>query len=92
MLKAVIDDQWQPTASYPKIASFFSKGGTNMEKQLAPQLYGRTRLPEKLGISQRAADELIATKKIASLKIGRRRLVTEEAIAKFIHEQERAAR
>jgi hypothetical protein len=76
----------------PLVSKLFFKGRKIMETKLAPQLYGRTRLPEKLGISQRAVDELLATKQIASLKIGKRRLVTEEAIARFIRQREAAAR
>jgi len=62
-----------------------------VETKLAPQLHRREKVAEKLGISLRAADELILSKKLPSLKIGKRRLVSEEAIAKFIRQQELAA-
>jgi len=62
-----------------------------VETKQAPQLHRREKVAEKLGISLRAADELIATKKLPSLKIGKRRLVSEEAIARFIRQQEAAA-
>ena len=46
-----------------------------METKVAPQLYRREQVAEKLGISLRAADELILTKQLPSLKIGKRRPV-----------------
>jgi hypothetical protein len=63
-----------------------------VETKTAPKLYRREELAKKLGISLRGADELILTKQIASLKIGKRRLVSENAIATFISRQEAAAR
>ncbi len=62
------------------------------ENKSAPQLYRREELARKLNVSLRCADELILTKKIPSMKIGRRRLVSENAIANFIRKQEAAAK
>jgi excisionase family DNA binding protein len=62
-----------------------------LDSKTAPQLYRREDLARKLNISLRAADELILSKKIPSLKIGKRRLVSETAIATFIRKQEAAA-
>ncbi len=52
------------------------------------QLYGREQLPGRLSVPQRAADKLLATKKIKSFKIGRRRVCSEQAILDFIRRQE----
>jgi len=63
-----------------------------METKPAPQLYRREEVAKKLGICLRAADELIMTKQLPSLKIGKRRLVSETALAAFIKKMEIAAR
>jgi excisionase family DNA binding protein len=62
-----------------------------VETKQAPQLHRREKVAEKLAISLRATDELILTGKLPSLKIGKRRLVSEEAIAKFIRAAEATA-
>jgi excisionase family DNA binding protein len=46
----------------------------------------------RLGIGLRTLDELLATKQLASVKIGKRRLVSEDAIQTFIRKAERAAK
>jgi excisionase family DNA binding protein len=63
-----------------------------METRTAPQLYRREKVAEKLGISLRAADELILTGQLPSLKIGKRRLVSETALAAFIRKRESVAK
>ena len=62
-----------------------------IEAKAKPQLYGRDALAQKLAIPLRAADALLAEKKIKSFKIGRRRVVSEEAITQFIKQQEKGA-
>lgn len=52
------------------------------------QLYGREELPARLSVPQRSADKLLASKKIKSFKIGRRRVCSEQAILDFIRRQE----
>jgi excisionase family DNA binding protein len=54
-----------------------------------PLLYGRLHGAARLGISVRTFDELIATNKLRSVKIGKRRLVSEEAIRDFIAKAEK---
>ena len=63
-----------------------------MAEKTAPQLYRREEVAEKLSLSLRAADELILSKRLPSLKIGKRRLVSETALANFIQKAEAAAR
>lgn len=58
----------------------------------APQLLRREEVAERLGISLRAADELILTKQLPSLKIGKRRLVSDSALAAFIRKRESVAK
>lgn len=57
-----------------------------------PILFKREHAAMRLGISLRTLDELIATKQIASVKIRKRRLVTEEAIHNFIRKAEKSNR
>jgi excisionase family DNA binding protein len=63
-----------------------------VEQAANNKLNRREQLAERLGVSLRTADELIASQQIKSLKIGRRRLVSESAIAAFIAKQEKANR
>lgn len=62
------------------------------ENKVAPRLYRREELAQKLNVSLRCADELILTKQIPSMKIGRRRLVSEDAILNFVRKAEKASR
>jgi excisionase family DNA binding protein len=57
--------------------------------QTKPLLYGRMQGAQRLGISLRTFDELLATKQLRSVKIGKRRLVSEEAILDFIKRAEK---
>ncbi len=59
------------------------------EVQTKPLLYGRLQGAQRLGISLRTFDELLATKQLRSVKIGKRRLVSEEAIQDFIKKAEK---
>jgi hypothetical protein len=55
-------------------------------------LHGRKEGARRLNISQRTYDELCATKKLKTLKIGKRRMTTEAALLEFIRRAERASR
>jgi len=59
--------------------------------QTKPLLHRREIAALRLGIGLRTLDELLATRKIASVKIGKRRLVSEDAILAFIRKAEKAA-
>lgn len=54
----------------------------------APQCLNREDVANRLKISQRMADALILAGRIKSLRIGKKRLVTESALAAFIRQQE----
>ena len=60
--------------------------------QTKPLLYGRQQAAARLGVSVRTMDELILSRQIGSVKIGKRRLVSEDAIQLFIKKSEKAAR
>lgn len=64
----------------------------NADVQNKPLLHGRQNGAMRLGISLRTFDELIATKQIRSLRIGKRRMVSEDAIQDFIRRGEKAAK
>lgn len=57
-----------------------------------PLVHGRLAGAARLGVSLRTFDELLATKQIKSLRVGRRRMVSEESLVEFIKRQERASR
>jgi len=61
-------------------------------KQAASQLLTRDQLAQRLCVSVRTADALILSKQIGSLKIGKRRLVSENALSAYIKKQEAATR
>jgi excisionase family DNA binding protein len=65
------------------------KTGGDMAEQV---LYRREKVAERFGISVREVDRLLANKELRSLKIGKRRLVSEEAILSFIRRREAAER
>jgi excisionase family DNA binding protein len=66
---------------------------TTLEEQMEERIvHRRERVAQRLDISLREVDRLIATKQIASLKIGKRRLVSETAIQAFVRKREAAAR
>ena len=58
----------------------------------APQLLTREQVAQRLNVSLRTADALILSRQIASLKIGKKRLVSETALADFIKRQEKSAK
>jgi excisionase family DNA binding protein len=60
--------------------------------QVKPLLHRREIAALRLGVSLRMLDELVATKQLASVKIGKRRLVSEQAIQDFIRKAERSTR
>jgi excisionase family DNA binding protein len=66
--------------------------GENMEQKNGSQLHRREVAAQRLGVSLRTVDELIATKQIDSVKIKKRRLISERAIDNFISRAEKAAR
>jgi excisionase family DNA binding protein len=57
-----------------------------------PLLHKREIAALRMGISLRTLDELIATKELPSVKIKKRRLISEEAIQNFIHKAEKSKR
>jgi len=57
-----------------------------------PLLHKREVAALRLGISLRTLDELIATRALASVKIGKRRLVSEQAIQNFVNKAETSKR
>jgi excisionase family DNA binding protein len=61
-------------------------------KPAAPHLLTREQVSQRLGVSLRTADALILSRQIASLKIGKKRLVSENALAAFIRKHENAAK
>ena len=61
------------------------------EVKSSTQLLRREEVAEKLAVSLRHADELILSKKLPSLKIGKRRLVTTDSLEAFVRKQERSA-
>ena len=63
-----------------------------MEQKNGSQLHRREVAAQRLGVSLRTVDELIATKQIASVKVRKRRLISERAIDNFISRAEKAAR
>ncbi len=54
-----------------------------------PLLLKREHAAMRLGVSLRTLDELIASKALASIKIRKRRLISERAIEDFIHKAEK---
>ena len=62
------------------------------DTEVKPVLYKRPAAALRLNISIRLLDELIATRPLPSVKIGKRRLVSERAIETFIHKAERSKR
>jgi excisionase family DNA binding protein len=59
------------------------------ELETKPLLHARQRAALRLGVSLRTLDELVASKQIASVKIGKRRLISEQAIQNFIRKAEK---
>ena len=55
-------------------------------------LHKREHAAMRLGISLRSLDELISTRQLASVKIGKRRLVSEQAIQSFVNKAEKSKR
>jgi excisionase family DNA binding protein len=58
--------------------------------QVKPLLHRREIAALRLGVSLRLLDELLATKQLVSVKIGKRRLVSEEAIQAFFRRAEKS--
>lgn len=61
-----------------------------MERKLA-EAYRRQEVATKLRVSVRTVDDLIMTGELRSFRIGKRRLVSEDALAAFIKKQEQEA-
>jgi excisionase family DNA binding protein len=57
--------------------------------QVKPLLHRREIAALRLGVSLRLLDQLLATRQLASVKIGKRRLVSEQAIQDFIRKAEK---
>jgi excisionase family DNA binding protein len=62
------------------------------ETQERPLAHCREEAAARIGISLRKLDELIASKEIPSLKIGKRRLVSEAALVSFVKKSENKSR
>jgi excisionase family DNA binding protein len=62
------------------------------ETQDKPLLHKRENGAARLGISLRKFDELVATGELPSVKIGKRRLVSENALLNFIKKHETKSR
>jgi hypothetical protein len=64
---------------------------TEIKPDVKPDLqsHRREEIPAILRVSLRTVDDLILTKQLESFKIGKRRLVTAKAIAKFIRRAEK---
>lgn len=56
----------------------------------APLLHRRINAAQRLGISVRLLDSLLAEKELRSVKVGRRRLISEQSILDFIRKREKA--
>jgi len=65
---------------------------TTTEVDTKPLLHKREIAAMRLGISLRTLDDLIASRQLASIKIKKRRLISEEAIQAFIRRAEKSAR
>jgi excisionase family DNA binding protein len=61
------------------------------EVKSAPLLHHRKSAAVLLGVSIRLLDRLLAEKELKSVRVGRRRLVSEEAIRNYIRTRERSA-
>jgi len=59
------------------------------QMEVKPLLYRREIAAMRLGVSLRTLDELLARKELASVKVGKRRLVSEEAIQSFVKKREK---
>ncbi|HKD49400.1 MAG TPA: excisionase family DNA-binding protein [Candidatus Acidoferrum sp.] len=59
------------------------------QMEVRPLLYRREIAAMRLGVSLRTLDELLARKELASVKVGKRRLVSEDAILAFIKKREK---
>jgi excisionase family DNA binding protein len=90
----------KPSLSYchnVKLAPFcvqlqevFAKEIGMAEAGVAPLLHRRTNAAQRLGISVRLLDSLLAERALKSVKVGRRRLVSEEAIQNYIRSREKS--
>jgi excisionase family DNA binding protein len=68
----------------------FAKEIGMAEAVVAPLLHRRTNAAQRLGISVRLLDFLLAERALKSVKVGRRRLVSEEAIQNYIKSREKS--
>ncbi len=60
------------------------------EVVVAALLHRRINVAQRLGISVRLLDSLLAERVLKSVKVGRRRLVSEEAIQNYIRSREKS--
>lgn len=61
-----------------------------VDAAVAPLLHRRINAAQRLGISVRLLDSLLAERVLKSVKVGRRRLVSESAIEEFIRKREKS--
>jgi excisionase family DNA binding protein len=59
------------------------------QMEVKPLLYRREIAAMRLGVSLRTLDELLARKELASVKVGKRRLISEDAIQSFVKKREK---
>lgn len=52
-----------------------------------PQFFTRRELAQSLRVSLRMVDKLLNQKQIASVAIGRRRVISHEALTRFVQEK-----
>jgi excisionase family DNA binding protein len=72
-------------------SDFFLEAGMGVaEVVVAPLLHRRINAAQRLGISVRLLDSLLAERALRSLKVGRRRLVSEESLLEFIKKREKS--
>jgi excisionase family DNA binding protein len=60
------------------------------EVAVEPLLHHRINAARRMGISVRLLDSLLAERVLKSVRIGRRRLISEEALQEFIRKRERS--
>jgi excisionase family DNA binding protein len=73
-----------------QLQEVFAKEIGMVDAAVAPLLHRRINAAQRLGISVRLLDSLLAERVLKSVKVGRRRLVSESAIEEFIRKREKS--
>ena len=63
-----------------------------MNEVIARRVHKRNEAAQELNISIRKLDQLIAEKAISTVRIGKSRLITEEALQRFLKKAEKETR